>query len=280
MVPNKTDITKTFLMGSPRMKICSVYQWCPLKFIMLEIIVSQWYDRTQHLLRLVIVAQPNLCLLKKVPIVKKVEDQINYLVPTKVVLGEKEFIVRAKMVLCIMIDGKVYNALASCTSTQRCYLRGTKSSDMNNLQALSQKEVDPNCIAFALSPLHARIRFFERVLRHEHMAEITGVNKEVIYRFSVILECLNSGFPIDEVKLGEYFHERLELYFQYYHWYTMSVSIHKVLCHGQDIIAASILPIGQLSEKAQEARNNDSGKCRELFMRKDSRVHSIPILTS
>nr|CAI5856179.1 unnamed protein product [Callosobruchus analis] len=36
----------------------------------------------------------------------------------------------------------------------------------------------------------------------DKFSEITGVNKELIYRFSVILECLNSGFPIDEVKFG------------------------------------------------------------------------------
>lgn len=52
----------------------------------------------------------------------------------------------------------------------------------------------------------------------------------------------------------------------------MPVSVHKVLCHGKDIIASCILPIGQLSEEAQEARNKDCRKYRELFTRKTSRI--------
>lgn len=47
----------------------------------------------------------------------------------------------------------------------------------------------------------------------------------------------------------------------------MPVSVHKILFHGTDIISSCILPIGQLSEEAQEARNKHNKKFRELFTR-------------
>ncbi|GBL73784.1 hypothetical protein AVEN_230759-1 [Araneus ventricosus] len=52
----------------------------------------------------------------------------------------------------------------------------------------------------------------------------------------------------------------------------MPVSVHKILFHGKDIIDSCILPIGQLSEEAQEARNKNNRKFRELFTRKTSRI--------
>lgn len=103
-------------------------------------------------------------------------------------------------------------------------------------------------------------------------AEITGFNLDLIKRFHVLLESLNCGLKIDSEKFGEYARETLELYLKEYFWYSMPVSVHKVLCHGKDIIASCILPIGQLSEEAQEARNKDCRKYRDLFTRKTSRI--------
>ena len=37
----------------------------------------------------------------------------------------------------------------------------------------------------------------------------------------------------------------------------MPASVHKILIHGEKIIASSVIPFGQLSEEAQEARNKD-----------------------
>lgn len=59
-----------------------------------------------------------------------------------------------------------------------------------------------------------------------------------------------------------------------YPWYIMPVSVHKILFHGRDIIRSCILPIGQLSEEAQEARNKDTRKFRQLFTRKTSRINT------
>lgn len=112
-------------------------------------------------------------------------------------------------------------------------------------------------------------KFFKKA---EISAEITGVNVELIKRFRVILECINSGFPININKFEEYTKGTRELYIKEYSWYPMPVSVHKILFHGRDIIATCVHPIGQLSEDAQEARNKHNRKFRELFTRKTSRI--------
>lgn len=45
----------------------------------------------------------------------------------------------------------------------------------------------------------------------------------------------------------------------------------KILDHGREIIKQSIVPIGQLSEEAQEARNKDYRRFRKNHTRKCSR---------
>ena len=52
----------------------------------------------------------------------------------------------------------------------------------------------------------------------------------------------------------------------------MPVTVHKVLMHGKDIMDAAVLPIGMLSEEAEEARNKDYRKYRLMFARKCDRI--------
>lgn len=52
----------------------------------------------------------------------------------------------------------------------------------------------------------------------------------------------------------------------------MPASVHKILIHGSDVISALLLPIGMLSEEAQESRNKDFRAFREKFTRKMSRI--------
>lgn len=66
--------------------------------------------------------------------------------------------------------------------------------------------------------------------------------------------------------------ETVELYVKLYHWYYMSPTVHKYLIHGGEIIKNAIVPIGQLSEDAQEARNKDFRYYRENHTRKFSRL--------
>ena len=48
----------------------------------------------------------------------------------------------------------------------------------------------------------------------------------------------------------------------------MPVTVHKILIHGAFVISNALLPIGQLSEEAQEARNKDFKRYREIHTRK------------
>lgn len=112
-------------------------------------------------------------------------------------------------------------------------------------------------------------RFFQN---YECSAGITGIDGELIKRFYVILQTMSSGFPINAEKFGQYTLITAQLYVSKYNWYYMPSSVHKVLIHGAKIIEHyAVLPIGQLSEDAQEARNKDYKKYRLHHARKCSR---------
>lgn len=106
----------------------------------------------------------------------------------------------------------------------------------------------------------------------ECSSRITGINIGLIKRFKVILEVISSGNSIDVGKFGAYAHETAEMYTNLYGWHPMSPTIHKTLMHGAKVISTAILPIGQLSEEAAEARNKHIRYYRLNFARKFSRV--------
>lgn len=91
------------------------------------------------------------------------------------------------------------------------------------------------------------------------------------YRFKIILEALASGKSIDSVKFGIYAKDTAKLFVELYSWYYMPSSIHKILIHGEKIIEHFIVPIGILSEEAQEARNKNYRSYRLFNSRKFSR---------
>ena len=106
----------------------------------------------------------------------------------------------------------------------------------------------------------------------ETASQITGVDSTLIYRFKVILEAISSGHAIDVKKFEAYTYETATLYVQLYEWHPMSPTVHKILMHGTTVISKSILPIGQLSEEAAEARNKHFRLYRQNFSRKFDRV--------
>lgn len=57
-----------------------------------------------------------------------------------------------------------------------------------------------------------------------------------------------------------------------YPWFKMPWSVHRVLMHGEQTIEHNVLPIGQLSEEAAEARNKDFRRYRENHSRKFNRT--------
>lgn len=132
-------------------------------------------------------------------------------------------------------------------------------------------------------------KFFQN---YEMSSSITGIDAALIKKFYFILQILSSGFKVDEKKFRKFCLDTAELYVSLYPWHPMTTTVHKILIHGFEIIANFLLPIGQLSEEAQESRNKDFKIYRERFSRKTSRqanledvfqrllVSSDPLITS
>lgn len=112
-------------------------------------------------------------------------------------------------------------------------------------------------------------RFFEN---YQLSAEITGIDKEIIYRLKVILDTMCCGYKIDVDAFQKYCDETAEMYVALYRFYPMSPTLHKVLRHGAEVIKHAILPIGQLSEEAAEARNKHIRQYRLNYSRKFSHI--------
>ncbi|CAH2101215.1 unnamed protein product [Euphydryas editha] len=93
--------------------------------------------------------------------IEYVENAINALQKTKILLEEKSYSVKHTMMLT-MVDAKVCNAATQTTSTMRCYICGATSKEFNDLTI--KKDVDVDALSFGLSTLHARIRLFESIL--------------------------------------------------------------------------------------------------------------------
>src|SRR5699024_2290508 len=91
-------------------------------------------------------------------------------------------------------------------------------------------------------------------------SEITGIEETLIKHFSVILKVIACGKNINVTKFSELLNETKAVYLKYYEWYYMPISVHKLLCHGPEIINFFNLPIGQLSEEALEASHKEFRK--------------------
>ncbi|XP_076385284.1 uncharacterized protein LOC143264017 [Megachile rotundata] len=112
-------------------------------------------------------------------------------------------------------------------------------------------------------------RFFSNA---EVSAEITGVELNLIKRFHIILQVISSPYKINTTKFHIYTQDTVKYYVQNYGWYYMPTSVHKILIHGTEIIQNALLPIGQISEEAQETRHKDFKRIRCKNTRKSSRV--------
>ena len=87
-------------------------------------------------------------------------------------------------------------------------------------------------------------------------AKITGIDETLIKRFYVILQVISSGYDINLELFEKFRINTAKLFVNLYPWYYMPTSVHKVLIHAKEVIEKAILPIGQLSEEAQEASSS------------------------
>lgn len=115
-------------------------------------------------------------------------------------------------------------------------------------------------------------RFFQNP---ELSSDITGINLFLIKRFDTILRTIACGFEVNVEAFEKFCLDTAQLYVDEYKWYYMPQSVHKILIHGGSIIKAAELPIGHLSEEAQEARNKDTRRFREFHTRKFSRTQTM-----
>lgn len=106
----------------------------------------------------------------------------------------------------------------------------------------------------------------------EKASEITGIDVEIIRRFANILTALSSGLPLNKEAFREYCMATAKLYVNLYAWFYMPTSVHKILIHGADIADSFLIPIGQLSEDVQEARQKDWKRFRQDHSRKSARI--------
>ncbi|XP_050518510.1 uncharacterized protein LOC126892818 [Diabrotica virgifera virgifera] len=109
----------------------------------------------------------------------------------------------------------------------------------------------------------------------ETSSKITGVNKDLISRFKVILATISSRHKIKVEPFKIYCLDTATRFTELYPWYNMPTAVHKILIHSAEIISYAILPIGQFGEEAQEARNKDIKRYRESFSRKFSRQKNM-----
>lgn len=112
-------------------------------------------------------------------------------------------------------------------------------------------------------------RFFRN---YELTAEITKFDVRLLKRFAVILQTMASGKRINVAAFSLYARETATLYVEVYPWYYMPPTVHKILIHGSDVIQHAIVPIGQMSEEAQESRHKEVRRYREYNTRKMSRI--------
>lgn len=115
----------------------------------------------------------------------------------------------------------------------------------------------------------ARTAFSDR--NRATFADILDIEKWLLDDLYIISIVLSSNLPIDVEKFASFCNQLAHRYVENYNWHPMSVTIHKVLAHGAQIIAASPLPVGMMSEQAAESRNKFWRFDREYRSRKVSR---------
>jgi len=132
-------------------------------------------------------------------------------------------------------------------------------------------------------------RFFNNI---ELSSKITGVDIDLIKSFALILSIISSGYNVHVENFKNLLRNTFKLYIELYPWYYMPATVHKVLVHGAEIVAKSVLPIGMLSEDALEAthkvirkaRLEHTRKCRRKDTNRDLMVYlliySEPILST
>ena len=88
------------------------------------------------------------------------------------------------------------------------------------------------------------------------------------------MQVIASGNEIDVEKFSKFALNCAKQHIDLYSFCPMTPTIHKILIHGPEIIRSFLMPIGALSEEAQEKRNKEYKNAREHKSLKISREHT------
>lgn len=86
---------------------------------------------------------------------------------------------------------------------------------------------------------------------------------------------LSSGYNLEVQNNDDFAKETASLFMIHYSWYRMPVSVHKIIIYGELVAQAIMLPIGMMSEEAQEASNKVYKQVRQKHTRKMDRAKTI-----
>ncbi|XP_039233158.1 uncharacterized protein LOC120322169 [Drosophila yakuba] len=98
------------------------------------------------------------------------KEKINLLKRSVIFIHNRNINVEHSLQLT-MVDGKVCNALTE-SSSAKCYICGANPKEMNDLDKCLNKVVNKEHFEFGLSPLHAKIRFFEYFLHISYKSSV------------------------------------------------------------------------------------------------------------
>lgn len=263
--------------------------------------------------------------------VNDIKKQISELQPCVLEMKNGKTVLIDYEFFLTMIDGKVLNVITDTSSTLKCAICKKTQKDFQNFDDSSEEEN----YEYGISPLHARIRCMEFILKlaytisregelfdknatpkdklsarkkiiqneflkqlglkvdcpkqgygntndgnmsraffenDEVTARITGVDQNIIKRLAVILNVINSREMVNGPKFDDYASKTAQLLAQMYPEKKLTPTVHKILAHGKNLIEYQCLPIGELSEEAQECKNKDYKKFRYTNTCKVSRI--------
>jgi hypothetical protein len=145
---------------------------------------------------------------------------------------------------------------------------GTSDDGNRARRFFNTLNVKLNPICHLLALLGARLIFHVsriRVKDPSHSVCISGFCEMLIRRCAVTLQTLSSGHAVNIEACDKHVKETAGLMVAEYRWYGMPASVHNVLLHAAQVTAEASLPIGQLSEEAQDSLHEKLQACRRVL---------------
>jgi len=87
----------------------------------------------------------------------------------------------------------------------------------------------------------------------------------LIRRCAITLLTLSSGHTVNIEACDQHAKQTAGLLVAEYPWYCMTATVHKVVLHGAQDVAEGSLPVGQLSEEAQDSLHKQLQACRRVL---------------